>query len=210
MVTLNEQEHARLAEAIRQAESKTSGEIFCVLCRRSDDYFLPAGFMLACMSMLSAVLVGWLAWLFWVDIGALTLLSCQIAAFLLGLAIIRVWPELRLWLLPRGLAYRRAHGNAVRQFLAHNIHATEDRTGVLIFVSLAERYAEIIADTGISAKVDQDEWNAIVGSVTQQIADGQVADALIGAVGRAGALLERHFPPRPGESNDLPDHLVEF
>ena len=210
MVTLNQTERQRLADAIRQAEKKTSGEIFCVLCRSSDDYFFPAGFRLACMSMVSALIVGWLLHLTWIDIDALTLLACQMAAFLLGLAIIQVWPGLRPWLLPRRLGYRRAHGNVVRQFLAHNIHATEGRTGILIFASLAERYAEIITDTGISAKVDQDEWNAIVGAMTQDIAGGRVADALTGAVDRAGRLLAEHFPADKEDRNEFPNCLGEF
>ena len=210
MVILSQSEHARLAEVIRQAERKTSGEIFCVLCRSSDDYFLPASFVLACMSILSTVLVGVYAHLMWIALDALTLLACQIAALALGLAIIRIKPGLRPWLLPKSLCYRRAHGNALRQFLAHNIHATQDRTGILIFVSLAERYAEIIADTGISEKVGQDEWNTIVGSMTEKIAAGQVADALEGAAQRAGALLAEHFPPSDDTRNELSDHVVEF
>lgn len=210
MVVLTEEEHARVSLAVKQVEQNTSGEIHCVVCRQSDDYFLAAGFVLACMAMGVTLFVSWLSFRFWFDIGAVTLSLIQIVAFGAGLAMIRIWPSLCLRLVPKSVRYRRAHANAVRQFLAHNIHATENRTGVLVFVSLAERYAEVIADSGLTVHIDQAEWNRIIGALTAGVAQGRLADALIEAVQQAGALLIRHFPAGPEDRNELPDHVVEI
>ncbi len=207
---LTQDEHGRISEAIKAAERETSGEIHCVVCGQSDDYFLAAGFVLACMVMAMTLLVGWLSFRYWLDIGAVAFSVMQICAFLAGLAIIRVWPALRIRLVPKSLRYRRAHGHAARQFLARNIHATEARTGVLIFVSLAERYAEIIADDGLSVHIDQTEWDRMITELTAGIARGQLADALIETVRQSGALLARHFPAGPDDRNELPDHVVEI
>ena len=73
---------------------------------------------------------------------------------------------------PRRLRYRRAHDNALKQFLARNVHITTARTGVLIFVSLAERYAEVVADSGINAKVPQETWNDIVADLVAHAQPG--------------------------------------
>lgn len=210
MVVLTEEEHARVSQAVKQVERDTSGEIHCVVCRQSDDYFLAAGFVLACMAMGVTLFVSWLSFSFWFDVGAVTLTLIQVVAFAAGLVMIRLWPSLCLRLVPKSVRYRRAHANAVRQFLAHNIHATENRTGVLVFVSLVERYAEIIADSGLSAQIDQAEWNRIVGALTTGVSQGRIADALIEAVQQSGVLLIRHFPAGPEDRNELPDHVVEI
>lgn len=210
MVILTKDEHTRVSDAVKRVEQDTSGEIHCVVCRQSDDYFLAAGFMLACMAMGLTVLFSWLSFRLWFDIGAVAFSVMQVSSFVAGLIIIRAWPALCLRLVPKSLRYRRAHGNAVRQFLARNIHATEDRTGVLIFVSLAERYAEIIADSGLSVHIDQAEWNRIISDLTAGVARGQVANALIESVQQSGALLVQHFPAGTGDRNELPDHVVEI
>lgn len=210
MVVLSEEEHARVSQAVKQVERDTSGEIHCVVCRQSDDYFLAAGFVLACMAMGVTFLISWLSFRFWFDVGAVTLTLIQVVAFGAGLIMIRFWPALCLRLVPKSVRYRRAHANTVRQFLAHNIHATENRTGVLVFVSLAERYAEIIADSGLSAHIDQAEWDRIVGALTTGVSQGRIADALIEAVQQSGVLLIRHYPAGPEDRNELPDHVVEI
>lgn len=210
MVILTEDEHARISEAVKQAERETSGEIHCVICRQSDDYFLAAGFVLAVTVMAMTLLVSWLSFQFWIDVGPVTFSIIQILAFAAGLIILQIWPALRLKLVPKSLRYRRAHGNAVRQFLARNIHVTENRTGVLIFVSLAERYAEIIADSGLTVHIEQSAWNGIVGNLTAGVSRGEIADSIIESVQQSGALLLRHFPAGPDDRNELPDHVVEI
>jgi putative membrane protein len=210
MVILTQEEHARVSRAIKQAEQATSGEIFCVLSRRSDSYFLAAGFVLACAVMITTFIISWLSYFNWYDFDAYVFPGVQIAAFALSLLVIWFWPSLRLRLVPKSLCYRRAHSNAVRQFLAHNIHATADRTGIVIFISLAERYAEILADSGISSKIEQAEWNRIVATMTETVSRGQIADALIEAVQQSGSLLVTHFPAPSGNRNELPDHVIEI
>ncbi|MCR9136902.1 MAG: TPM domain-containing protein [Alphaproteobacteria bacterium] len=210
MVILTEEEHARVSQAVKDVERQTSGEIHCVVCRQSDDYFLAAGFVLACTAIGITFLISWLSFRFWLDIDPTILSMIQVLAFVAGLGVIRLWPSLCLRLVPKSLRYRRAHANAVRQFLAHNIHATENRTGVLVFVSLAERYAEIIADSGLSAHIDQAEWNRIIGDLTVGVSHGRIADALIEAVQQSGLLLVRHYRAGPENRNELPDHVVEI
>ncbi len=97
-----------------------------------------------------------------------------------------------------------------RQFLAHNIHLTQARTGVLIFVSLAERYAEIVADSGIDDRVDQSVWDSAVRGLTQSAADGRLVDGFIQAIGTVVSVLAEHFPVSPGDTDELENRLVEI
>ena len=84
------------------------------------------------------------------------------------------------------------------------------RTGVLIFVSLDERYAEVVADSGINAKVRQDEWNAIIADLVAKAGAERLTDGFVGAIDAVGAMLAAHFPPRKRNPNELDDHLVEI
>ncbi len=187
------EDHARIAEAIRKAEAETSGEIYAVLARSSDDYFFAAGFVATCGILLASVVVAFLAHWYWFDVRLPMFGLAVLAAFLTAMLVLWVFPAIRMLLVPRRIRYKRAHLNALQQFLARNVHITEHRTGILLFVSMAEHYAEVIADAGINARVGQDEWNAIVATLVHHASRAQVAEGFVLAIGQAGLLLETHF-----------------
>jgi putative membrane protein len=83
---------------------------------------------------------------------------------------------------------------------------TKNRCGVLIFVSLAERYARIVADEGIAQKMQNAEWQAAIDALTGHMRDGRIAAGFIAAIERCGAVLATHAPP-DGSPNTLPDRL---
>ena len=208
--SMNEADHARIAEAIRAAESRTSGEIYAVLARRSDSYFYVAGFTASCGILFAAVVVAVAAHWYWFTLPLPVFGLAILAAFLAAVLVLWLLPGMTMWLVPRRIRYKRAHLNAIQQFLARNVHLTTQRTGVLLFVSLAERYAEVVADAGINAKVRQDEWNGIVAILTEHADRDELADGFLKAIGKAGQLLEEHFPRGVDDVNELDDHLVEL
>ncbi|MBY0224177.1 MAG: TPM domain-containing protein [Hyphomicrobium sp.] len=202
MAFISEQDQARIGQAIVAAERKTSGEIVAVLSGESASYlhvpFLWAG--------LIALIVPWpLVYLTWLPVQTIYLV--QLATFMLIL-LLTLPRRVRYALVPQSVKRERAHRRAVEQFLVQNLHTTAGRTGVLIYVSVAERYAEIIADTGIDAKVPKGTWQAIVDDLTANIADGKAGDGFVHAVERSGDLLAKHFPPGTRDPNELPNHLI--
>lgn len=80
---------------------------------------------------------------------------------------------------------------------------------MLIFVSLAERYARIIADEGLSGKISEEEWRLVMDSMTGHLRDGRLTEAFVGAIEASGVLLARAAPP-DGAGNELPDGLVRL
>lgn len=205
-----EVDHSRVSAAIREAEKKTSGEIFCVLARASDGYFHVAAAVLAGAIMVLSLLVAlWLEW-GWRHVDASTFVLAQCLAFAAGVILLKAVPSLRIRLVPKRVRYAKAHANAMRQFLSRNVHTTSERTGVLIFVSLAERYAEVVADTGISEKVPQAEWNRIVADLVVAASGKRLTEGFEGAVAAAGALLAVHVPRGTHDRNELDDRLVEI
>jgi len=133
----------------------------------------------------------------------------QLAAFIVG-AIGLSHPSVRIHLVPSSVKHDRAHDEALRQFFAHGLHLTQNRTGVLIFASAAERYAEIVADSGINAKVTQEVWDDAIAALIAGIKDGRTGDGFVAAIAKCGAVLAAHFPPGALDKNELPDKLVEL
>ena len=146
---IREGDMQRVVEAIRVAEAKTAGEIFCVITRASSSYRLVP----IAWAALLALAVPW-PLIYLTNWPAGTIYLVQLAVFIVVAAVLSL-PAVRYRVVPKRAMQRRAHAEAIRQFLAQGLHLTERRTGVLIFASVAEHHAEIVADTGINEKVDQ-------------------------------------------------------
>ena len=202
MALINSDGQTRIAAAISTAEQKTSGEIVAVVAADSSAY-LYVPFMWAA---LVALLVPWPFIHFtWMTMQSVWLL--QLFVFVALLALIMYRP-IRFALVPKSTKRLRAHRRAIEQFLAQNLHTTEGRTGVLVFVSVAERYAEILADAGIHKKVTSAEWQGIVDQLTTAIGDGRSTDGFVDAINAIGVKLALHFPPGSADPPRLPNHLI--
>jgi len=208
--SISAEDHDRIAEAIRAAELKTDGEIYCVVAHSSDGYFFPAAFTATIGLFVASLAVAYGLEAWWLTIRLPHFVLAQLLALASAFVLLWLWPGLRIHFVPRRLRYQAAHANAVKQFLARNVHRTQARTGVLVFVSIAERYAEVVADEGINAKVGQHVWDGVVRDLTKHAGDDRLADGFIKAIGTVGAVLAEHFPVTAGDANELDDHLVEI
>jgi putative membrane protein len=188
--------------AIEAAESNTAGEIIVVVTPACGDYLrVPLVW-----AALAALLVPLPLLLFSV-FAAVEIYLLQLAVFVVVSFVLSI-PAIRLAVTPRTLKRQHAHRTAVEQFLARELHTTRSRTGVLIFVALAERYSEVIADKGIAEKVEQRFWDELVAVMIADIRSARLGEGLAGAVKRCGEILARHVPPSAGDRNELPDHLI--
>jgi putative membrane protein len=191
----------RIGAAIRAAEAKTSGEIVCVLAEASSDA--------TALPILSAALVALALPWFLVAITALSvhrILLLQLIMFI-GLSVLLCLPRVRIAMMPRAARRAVAHRVALEQFSIRGVARKKDHTGVLIFVSLAERYARIVADHGIAARVSQAQWQHAVDALTTHMGSGRVAEGFIAAIDLCGKVLEANFPRTPGSGDELPDRI---
>lgn len=194
----------RVREAIRAAEAQTTGEIVAAIARASDGYaHIPLAWAAAVALALPA-LQWWWPWL-----AGAQLYGAQVLAFVATLAILQ-WPPLKLRLVPRRLKDAACRRHAREQFVAQGLTRTEGRTGVLIFVSLAEHYVELIADAGIDRCVPAGEWQSLVQDFIAAIRAGEPARGLEEIVTRVGVRLKAAAPAGGKNPNELPDHLVEL
>jgi putative membrane protein len=201
---LTDADRARIVEAIRVAETRTSGEIYCVFTRACSAYrVFPIAWAAAVALLVPLPLIYLTAW------PALVIYALQLLSFLAALYVLS-HDAVRYRIVPRQVKTARAHQEALRQFAAHGLQHTELRTGVLIFVSVAERYAEIVADAGIARKVSSSVWDDAVSSLTSQIAAGRAADGFVATIEKCADVLAAHFPPGAINRNELPNAIVEL
>jgi putative membrane protein len=206
MIRFSAEDKARITAAIHAAEKNTSGEFVAVVARASDHYvFLPLlwSAILALLFPGACLLYG--LPLRWVHIYQLQLL------IFIGLAVLLLSvPALHLKLVPRRVQHAHASRLARAQFYEQGVQLTPHHSGVLFFVSLAERYVEIVADKGIHEKLGEAHWKGIVDEFVGHVRRGQVVDGFVYAIGACGAAMAEHYPPDPADTNELSDGLIEL
>lgn len=226
---LTDQERADIAAAIAAAETRTNGEIYCVLAARSSEYretplawaagaalLAPALLLLFGIEVTAPpAITGWTVG----QLGAAVETAARAAllgaillqAFLFAaVGLIVAWTPLALWLTPPGLRRQRVRQRAQELFLAKGVHETAERTGVLVYVSLAEHRVELVADEAVEAVVEPGAWDAVVADLVKEMRLGRPAKGLIDAAARCGDILARHFPSGAQNPNELPDTVVEL
>jgi putative membrane protein len=207
VLNIDASDRQRVVSTIRQVERQTSGEIVVVMATQSDDYIHVPLHVAAAVALTVPLVLPLFAPLFpWATVPLSWVFVIQLGAFATTALILSI-PPVRYGVTPKPLMHKYAHRNAATQFLVMNTHATGGRTGVLIFVSLLERYCEIVADTAIAAKVGNATWQSIVDEMLPMLRKRQQADALVHAIRRCGEILAQHFPPGVANPNEIPDNL---
>jgi putative membrane protein len=203
-MSLSKEDQERIAKAIHSAEAKTSGQIVCVLAQTSDRITALPVLIAAIVSLVTP-------WLL-IAFTAMTVhrvLSLQAIVFLVLMSLLCV-PRIRVGLMPRKARRAIAHRAAMEQFTTRGVGRTKDRSGILIFVSLAERYVRIIADDEIARRVPQSEWQSSVDALIAHMRDGSIADGFITAIDACGQNLARHFPRAEISDNLLSDRIYQI
>ncbi|HEY8215322.1 MAG TPA: hypothetical protein VIG36_14465 [Methylocystis sp.] len=196
---ISQEDQARVVAAIRAAERRTAGEIVCVLARRSSDYAYVAPLWAA----LFALLAPWPLVIF-TALDIRTILVIQTLIFVL-VALALSYPPLRLAVTPRAVKRARARRAAIEQFFTRGVAGTKDRTGVLVFVSLGERFACVLADDGIAAVISDERWRCALDRLLGHVRAGCIADGFVAAIDECARLLAEHVPP--GGREELPDRI---
>ncbi len=223
-VTLSEADHDRVTSAVADAERHTDGEIVTMVADRSDSYhdvglhyavgvtFLAMGVYAAFPAFYRDLVLhlmgGWEHELS--DRVFLTVLLCAlIVKFLATRYLLAIWP-LRMALTPGRTKTRRVHRRALLLFRAAAESRTRAKTAVLIYLSLSEHRAEILADRTIAAKVSPDVWGDAMAELISHVREGRNGEGMAQAVRQIGIILAEHFPRSEDDRNELPDRLIEL
>ncbi len=216
------EDQARVDAAVRAAEDRTSGEILTIITHQSDDYADVALWWSAGVALLALIALVLLPdfymglvdrllgrWAFeWTPRTVLELAMTVASLKFAAMWLLLLWRPARLWLTPRSILAGRVRRRAINYFRVGAERRTTGRTGVLLYVSLAEHRAEIVADESIHAKVAQAAWGDAMADMIVHVRDGRIAEGMAAAVADMGDILAAHFPRAADDKNELPDRLI--
>lgn len=196
---------AKIASAVAEAEQLSGGEIVPYIVERSDHYE-EATWRGAVTVGITALVAGTAYWAFFLP----TWSGWEMPEIILGslmLGIVAGWlvnkiPALERFFAGKHLMEFRVSRRAAQSFLAEEVFATRDRTGVLIFVSLLEHRVLVLGDTGITKKVKQEEWDNIVGAIVKGMKTGAVTEGMVEGIGLTGDLLQKAGVERRSDDRD--------
>ncbi|HWM61634.1 MAG TPA: hypothetical protein VNN98_05745 [Rhizomicrobium sp.] len=225
---LNDKDRTRISDAITAAESKTSGEIFCVLTGRVSRYReIPllwatvAAFLVPPLLVMTGLHRLALASIFtsWTDdsaramegliLRALSTYGLVQAGVFLIIAIIVAIPGVRRIMTPGPLKSHRVREMARQHFVAAGARLSDAEPHILIYASLADRRVELVAHDNIHKAVGEGPWHAAVAAVVEGMKTGKPADGMVQAIEICGAALAEHFPPDGASKNHLPNTVLE-
>ena len=220
---LTDEGRALVSAAVSAAEATSAGEIVTIVAERSDSYAdialiwsglaalaaligltIAPDFYLGLYERLSG---GWIH--VWqtrdVFLVAATVASLKFA----GMWLMQLWSPLRFLLIPGPVKSERVRARAITCFKVGAERRTHGRTGILIYLSMREHRAEIVADEAIASKVAPEVWGEAMAAMLGHIRNGRVAEGMAAAVERVGAVLSDHVPRAEDDTNELPDRLIE-
>ena len=224
MPRFSEADHALVSEAVAKAERSSDGEIVTIVAPRSDAYH-DVGLHYAVLAMLlvptagAAIPQSWLDWVLGQVFGWNAALSFRLLMLLLVAAMAAVflivrfgfaWMPLRMALTPASAKTRRVRRRAVELFRAGTERRTKGRTGILLYLSLLEHRAEIVADEAIHGRTQPDEWGEAMAALVDGVKAGRPGEGMALAVDKIGEVLARCLPPTLDNPNELPDRLIEL
>jgi len=222
-IHLTPAEHEAVSAAVAAAESASAGEIVTIVTERSDGYAdvalawaaLVAMTALTVLSLFPAFYLGLYDRVMghwgheWTAQGIFTLAATVAILKFLGMVVLQLWQPLKFWLVPGFIKAARVRARAETCFRIGAERRTHGRTGILIYVSMAEHRAEIVADAAIAGKVSPEVWGEAMAALLQGIRADDLAGGLTGAIAKVGTVLARHFPRAADDQNELPDRVIE-
>lgn len=222
VITITEVDQRRVSAAITAAEGSSNGEIVAVATPISDSYHdVALHWAIAALILVLAWAAwrpDWLTW--WYDrlLGGWRAEPTlgQLLTFLMVLAVLKFtavllllkYRPLRLALTPGATKHRRVRRRAIEVFKAAAERRTIGRTGILIYLSIAERRAEIVADEAIIKVTDDKVWGEAMAALVTEVRAGRPGDGLSAAIEQVGAVLAKHFPRTSEDRNEIPDKLI--
>jgi putative membrane protein len=200
----SEADRARIQDAVRNAEGKTSGEIVPFVVERSDAYEAAdwrGGALLGAAVACAAAAVHELTNI-WLPFNFAGLVLIMIVAYVAGMLLVRFVPALKRLFTGSDEMGHHVARRAAEAFIAEEVFKTRERTGILLFVSLFERRVLVVGDAGINARVQKSDWDGIVTTIVDGLKKGTPTDGLVRAIAACGALLESHGVTRRSDDTD--------
>lgn len=188
----------RIGDAVRELEKRSSAELVVEIRGRSGSYAHADARVAALLVLVSLLVLVFMPWV----VPPVTVLLDAVALYVVGLALARRSSSLRRLFTTRGEREQAVQTHAAALFHRRGIANTSGETGVLLYVSLLERRMEVLADRGLLRKVSANDWNVALAELQAERALDP--EAVIAAIARLAAILERDVPATGANEDELP------
>ena len=222
-ISISEADIDRVTQAVTDAEARSDAEIATIVSERSDNYndvpliwaalaallalSVYAAFPDFYIALLDRITGGWHVWTMR---ELLTAMVFAVTVKFLATRYILAWWPLRMAFTPAKTKTRRVRNRAIALFKASTERRTKSRTGVLIYLSLAEHRAEIVADEAIVAKVAPEQWGAAMAAMIDHLKAGRPGEGMAAAVKAIGDVLAEHFPRTGNDPDEMPNRMIQL
>ena len=222
-ISISEADIDLVTRAVTDAEARSDAEIATIVSERSDNYndvplIWAALAALLALSVYAAFPDFYIAlldhltggWHHWTMRELLTAMVFAVTIKFLATRYIIAWRPLRMAFTPAKTKTRRVRNRALALFKASTERRTKSRTGVLIYLSLAEHRAEIVADEAIVAKVAPEQWGAAMAAMIDHLKAGRPGEGMAAAVTAIGEVLAEHFPRTGTDPDEMPNRMIQL
>lgn len=201
---LSDSDRQRIESSVRQLEQRSSLEVVVAIVGRSADYWQWRVGLAASWALASACAV----LRFLPSAHPLWAVLAEVPVALLVYLAFGLTPMHRL-LIPKAYSERAVRARAFQLFAERGLHHTRDHTGLLLLVSELEHQVVILGDSGLHAQVGESGWQRHVAALVERIRQGQTVDGILEVLAEIETSAGSAFPPRPDDSNELSDAVIE-
>jgi putative membrane protein len=209
MQILDKKMQGYIEQAIHDLERHSHGEVVCVIVNASANYRFLAiiwalliSFIFVPLLNIPGLIINFIS----LDRFILDLIVETLSFILLGFLFILT--PIHIWVTPKRIKKLCAKRHALEQFFINNLHHTKKRLGVLIFVSVAEHYAEIIGDKGINDVMEPGAWDTIIQNLIKSIKQKKLGEGLLYSITQLKSIMVKHFPLQREKPNELPNSVI--
>ncbi|MDD5549491.1 MAG: TPM domain-containing protein [Sulfurovaceae bacterium] len=205
MKNINKQMKLDIEKAIAKVEEKSSCELVAVITQKSGNYSFIA---LLIASMLTLMLPAFIL-IYRPFVDALLVYQIQIVFFVLVFLLLSIENILILFL-PKSILNKKAKLKAFETFNILGLQKTSNHQAVMIYVSVYERYVQILTDSGVNSQIDNDVWQNTVNKFTAMVKNKKFGAGYLKAIEEIGEILIEKFPVQENDKNELPNYLIEI
>jgi len=201
---LNENEKQNISKEIENLESKSSAELVAVITKISSTY----KFEIIALSLLITTFISLIFLLS--EISAIKLFQIQVLSFFIFYFLFNRFNKTLLSLLPKLYKYEKSSKYAKQQFLNLGLQTTKTKQAIMFFVSIDEKYVEIITDSAIKEKIEDSYWQKIVDEFINDVKKDELSSGYLKAIKSCNKILIQKFPIQDDDENELSNEVIEL
>lgn len=202
---LNENEKNEISKEIENLEKQSSAELVAVITKQSSSYKFETILVSILFTLFISILI-----LLIDTISPIKMFQWQIMSFIFAYFILYKFETILFRILSKKYKYEKASEYANKQFLNLGLQTTKTKQAIMFFVSIDEKYVEIITDSAIKEKIDNKYWQEIVNIFIEDVKKNQLANGYLKAIKSCNEILIKNFPIKDNDENELSNEVIEL